>query len=201
MPLPEFDETNFRTLLRRLTLKASRMLSLYTTARFEPVIGEHGSSPEDFAIAVLGKWLVGDILFNGPPEERYAFLSVVLVHDILDVLKKRNVKASRSGKTIPVETLVEDPLHGSTIEKLSDIRQLVRDEAFRRMVESHVRDDKALQELVYAIFEWDGDGVPAPREIAALLGVSVPETQNRRRKLARRLTKAGLKITQAGQRA
>jgi hypothetical protein len=49
-------------------------------------------------------------------------------------------------------------------------------------------DDTDLQDFVYAVTEWEGEGVPAPREIADLLGVPTDEIQNRKRKLARRFS-------------
>ena len=119
-----------------------------------------------------------------------------MTRDILDVLKKRGVKLSRGGRTVTIDSYVEDPK--PTRAGLWDIRSLIREDGFMKALEVCTRDDTALQDFVFAVNEWEGDGIPAPREIADLLGVSVKEVQNRKRKLARRLIKEGVQLPTVG---
>jgi DNA-directed RNA polymerase specialized sigma24 family protein len=198
VPAVEISDGDYRRLLKRLTLRAHRFLGFASIAGTEPVLGELGASPEDFAIAALGKWLTGQLRFSGEPDRALAFLAKVMTRDILDALKKRGVKLSRKGKTIPIDDLVAEPGTRSPGAGLWDIRNLIREEAFMKALEECTRDDADLQGFVYSVSEWEGDGVPAPREIADLLGVSTKEVQNRKRKLARRLMKQGIQLPTAG---
>ena len=189
----------YRRLLKMLTLRAYRFLGFATAAGTDPVLGELGLSPEDFAVAVLGKWLVGQLRFFGDRERLPAFLTKVMTRDILEMLRKRGVKLSRSGKTVSLdEVILLDPGTQSSPESLWDIRKLVREERFMAALRECTADDSDLQEFVYAVSEWDSDGVPAPREIADLLGVPTIEVQNRKRKLARRLVKHGVQLPATG---
>jgi DNA-directed RNA polymerase specialized sigma24 family protein len=196
----EITNGDYRRLLRILTIRAHRFLNFASVAGTEPVLGESGASPEDFAIAALGKWLTGQLRFSGEPGRLPAFLMKVMTRDILDALKKRGVKLSRKGKTVPIDDLVEGPGSKSPREGLWDIRNLIREEAFMKLLRECTADDTDLQDFVYAVTEWEGEGGPAPREIADLLGVSTDEIQNRKRKLARRLIKQGVQLPTAGRR-
>jgi len=185
-----------RRLLNQLTLRAYRFLGLAVAAGDEPVLGELGASPEDFAISALGKWLTRQLEFSGAPDKLLAFLSKVMTRDILDALKKRGAKASRQGKTVPIDDRKFDtPDPRTTKESLWDIRALMREEAFMQKLQVCTSDDVGLRDFVYVVREWEGIGVPAPREIADVLGVSVTEVQNRKRKLARRLIKQGVPLS------
>ncbi len=191
----EDGSVDYRRLLNQLTLKAYRFMGLANLAGVEPVLAEHGASPEDFAIAALGKMLTQQLNFSGPPDKLFAFLSKVMTRDILDALKKRGVKAGRQGKTVPIDDgAFEAPDPRITSEGLWNIRDLLREDAFKQKLQECIQDDAGLQEFVYAVSEWDEGGVPAPREIADIIGVSVTEIQNRKRKLARRLIKQGVQL-------
>ena len=87
MPAVEIVDGDYRRLLKMLTLRAHRFMGFASVAGTEPVLGEFGLSPEDFAITVLGKWLTGQLQFAGEPERLGAFLAKVMTRDILDVLK------------------------------------------------------------------------------------------------------------------
>lgn len=194
-----FSHEEYRRLLKILTLRAFRFLGFATAAGTEPVLGELGLSPEDFAVAVLGKWLIGQLRFSGDRERLPAFLTKVMTRDILEVLRKRGVKLSRSGKTVSLDEVIPpDPSTQSHPDSLWDIRKLVREEQFVTVLRECTADDPNLQGFVYAVSEWDGEGVPAPREIADLLGVPTTEVQNRKRKLARRLVKHGVQLPATG---
>ena len=195
MQLGEDAAIDHKRLIRLLTLRAYRFLGLSVVAGNEPVLGEHGASPEDFAVAAWGKWLSGQIKFSGERERLFPFLSKVMTRDILDALKKRGVKLSKKGKTDPVgEMIFELPDVKTNLETIWDIRAMMRNERFMAQVQECIRDDAALKDFVYTVTEWEGVGVPAPREIADYLGVSATEIQNRKRKLARRLVKHGFQI-------
>jgi len=190
----EIADIDFRRLLRILTLRAYRFLSFVSVAGAEPVLGESGASPEDFAIAVLGKWLTGNLRFEGELERVPAFLCTVMTRDILDELKKRGVKLSRQGKGVSLDMLQEDPTSPAPAQNIWDIRNLVREETFLAVLRDCIKDDPGLQDFIYVVTEWEGDAVPAPREIAQTLNISVTEVQNRKRKLARRLLVRGVQL-------
>lgn len=200
MAAVQITDTDYRRLLKMLTLRAYRFLGMAHVAGTDPVLGESGQSPEDFAIAALGKWLTKQLKYDGPTEKILPFLSSVMFHDMLDALKKRGVKAARTGTTVSISSLTEAAQPASSHENVWDIRRLLRDDAFRHALQQSTQGDSELQDFVYAVTEWDGDAEPAPREIAEFLGIHVKEVQNRKRKLARRLTKQGVQQSPTGRR-
>jgi hypothetical protein len=114
----------------------------------------------------------------------------VTTNAIISALRKKEVKASRSGKMIPPEEPTGDRSLQSKPDSLLDIRSLLRDDAFRKALDQCTADGKDLKEYVDAI-EMFEDGIPTAQDIASLIGAPVNEIYERRRKLARRLGKHG----------
>ena len=184
------NETEYRRLLKILTVRACRALSVAASKGETWVLAESGKSPTDYAAETLIRWGTNQLQFSGTPEALVAYLTKVMTNAIISTLRKREVKTSRNGKTRLADELTEDSSSQSKPETLFDLRSLMRDDAFREALRQCSADDDALQEYVLAI-EMFEDTIPAARDIASLLGVPETEIYKRRRKLARRLGKHG----------
>jgi DNA-directed RNA polymerase specialized sigma24 family protein len=183
------NDAEYRRLLKLLTVRACRALKI-AASKGEDWILAAGKSPTDYAAETLILWSTNQLQFTGTPEKLEAFLTKVTTNAIISALRKKEVKASRSGKMIPPEELAGDPSLQSKPESLLNIRSLLRDDAFRKALDQCTVGDKDLKEYVEAI-EMFEDGIPTAQDIASLLGVPVKEIYECRRKLARRLGKHG----------
>jgi DNA-directed RNA polymerase specialized sigma24 family protein len=183
------NDAEYRRLLKILTVRACRALKV-AASKGEDWVFAAGKSPADYAEETLILWTTNQLHFTGTPEELVAFLTRVATNAIISTLRKREVKASRSGKVLPADELMEDPSLQSKPESLFDIRSLLRDDAFRKALDQCTADDDELKEYVVAIDMFE-DIVPTPQDIASLLTVPVTNIYERRRRLARRLEKHG----------
>lgn len=184
------NETEYRRLLKILTVRACRVLSVAASQGETWVLAESGKSPADYAAETLIRWGTNQLQFSGTSEALVAYLTKVMTNAMISTLRKREVKASRNGKATLADELTEDSSPQSKPETLFDLRSLMRDDAFREALRQCTADDDALQEYVLAIEAFE-DTVPAARDIASLLGVPETEIYTRRRKLARRLERHG----------
>lgn len=184
------NEAEYRRLLKILTVRACRALSVATSKGDSWVIAESGKSPADYAAETLIRWGTNQVQFKGTPEELVAYLTKVTTNAIISTLRKKEVKMSRNGKTTLADELIKDPSPQPKLETLFDHRSLMRDDAFREALRQCTADDDELEEYVLAIETFE-DIVPAAHDIASLLGVPVTKIYERRRKLARRLEKHG----------
>jgi DNA-directed RNA polymerase specialized sigma24 family protein len=184
------NDAEYRRLVKILTVRACRALRVAAWKGEDRVLEGSGKSPADYAAETLILWGTNQLPFTGPAEAVPAFLTKVMTNKIVSTLRKREVKTARSGKTTLADELTEDVSPQSKPESLFDIRSLLRDDAFRAALNQCTADDKDLKEYVEVI-EMFEDGIPAARDIASLLDVSVTDIYNRRKKLARRLGKHG----------
>lgn len=184
------NDTEYRRLYRILIVRACRALRVAAWSGEDRVLEGSGKSPADYVAETLILWGTNQLPFRGPTEAVPAFLTKVMTNKIVSTLRKREVKTARSGKTTLADELTEDASPQSKPESLFDIRSLLRDDAFRAALNQCTADDKDSKEYVDAI-EMFEDGIPAARDIASLLDVSVTDIYNRRKKLARRLGKHG----------
>jgi len=184
------NDAEYRRLLKTLTARACRVLKVAASHGEDWLLPESGKSPADFAAETLIPWGTNQLRFNGPPEALPGFLMTVTTNAIISALRKPAVKTGRGGKMTPADELTEDTSPQSKPQSLFDIRSLLRDDAFRAALDQCTADDKELKEYVDVI-EMFEDGIPAARDIASLLDVSLTDIYNRRKKLARRLGKYG----------
>jgi len=183
------DDAEYRRLLKILTVRACRALKV-AASKGEDWVLAAGKSPADYAAETLILWGTNQLQFTGTPEKLMAFLTKVTTNAIISTLRKKEVKASRSGKIMPADELTEDASLQSKPESLFDLRSLLRDDAFRNALDQCIADDDELKEYVLAIETFE-DIIPSAQDIASLLGVPVTKIYDRRRKLARRLGKHG----------
>jgi DNA-directed RNA polymerase specialized sigma24 family protein len=183
------NDAEYRRLLKILTVRACRAVKV-AEWKGEDWILAAGKSPVDYAQDTLILWSTDRLKFTGTSDKFVAFLTKVMTNAIVSDLRKREVKANRSGKVLVAHELTEDVSLQVKPESLLDVRSLLRDDAFRKALDQCTADDNELQEYVVAI-EILEDKIPAARDIADLLNVSVTDVYNRRKKLARRLGQHG----------
>lgn len=183
------NDAEYRRLVKILTVRACRALKL-AASKGEDWILTEGKSPADYAAETLVLWSTNNLQFTGAPDKLMPFLTKVTTNAIISALRKKEWKASRSGKILPTDELAGEVSLQSKPENLFDIRSLLRDDAFRKALNECTADDEELKEYVLAIETFE-DFIPAAEDIASLLGVSVKQIYERRRKLARRLGKHG----------
>jgi DNA-directed RNA polymerase specialized sigma24 family protein len=184
------DQAEYKRLYRILVVRACRALRVAAWKGEDRVLEGSGKSPADYVAETLILWGTNQLPFTGTPEALVAYLTKVMTNKIVSTLRKREVEAGRSGKTMLADELLEDTSPRPKPESLCDLRSLLRDTAFRAALDQCITDDEELKEYVLAIETFE-DTVPAARDIASLLGVPETEIYNRRRKLARRLGKHG----------
>ena len=100
-----------------------------------------------------------------------AFLTKVMTNAIISTLRKKEVKTSRSGKTIAGRRTHRRPLSSIEAGEPLRLRSLLRDDAFREALDQCTADDETLKEYVVAI-EMFEDSIPAARDIAVAAGSS-----------------------------
>jgi DNA-directed RNA polymerase specialized sigma24 family protein len=183
------NDAEYRRLVKILTVRACRALKLAASKGEDWILAE-GKSPADYAAETLILWSTNKLQFSGTPDKFTPFLTRVTTNAIVSALRKKETKASRSGKMLPPDELTGDASLQSKPENLFDIRSLLRDDAFRKALDECTAHDEELKEYVLAI-EMFEDFIPTAQDIALLLGIPVKQIYERRRKLARRLGKHG----------
>jgi DNA-directed RNA polymerase specialized sigma24 family protein len=138
------SDAEYRRLLKVLTVRACRVFGVAASKGEDWVLAESGKSPADYAAETLIRWGTNQLEFTGSPEAVPAFLMKVMTNKIISTLRKREVKASRSGKTTLADELTGDASLQSKPESLFDIRSLLRDAAFRKALDVCTAGDEEL---------------------------------------------------------
>jgi DNA-directed RNA polymerase specialized sigma24 family protein len=163
--------TGWSDVQRRLTAYA---VFLYRTDR---VMAGTGVSPADLANDVILELLKGKIAYDG----RRALLPLLkkaLFHDFLDIKKS----AGRRTTVILTGTESEEGEVIGGLESLPASEEAQPDVLFRQIVYDTIGDDPELRDFACAVLEL---GASKPADIASVLGVTVDEVENRRKRLRR----------------
>jgi len=194
-----FGEIDPEDLLRRLTLHAYAVFGCFPDPIFEPVIKFHAASPEDLAIATVTRLLdPDDHAVEWKPDygpmtrdSLLRFLKTVLLHDFIDMKRKGMYKAS-----IYMPTMADDPDGDGSEMTLDDfIARIESPEAKvirrqqREQLLSKFDDEPELKELLTVQLDPDGFQAFTNKELAVLLGTTVDEIENRKKRLMNRLFK------------
>jgi DNA-directed RNA polymerase specialized sigma24 family protein len=83
------NETEYRRLLKILTVRACRVLRVTASKGEDWLIPESGKSPADFAAETLIRWGTNQLQFHGPPEALMAYLTTVMTNAIISTLRKQ----------------------------------------------------------------------------------------------------------------
>jgi len=163
--------TDWPDLQRRLTAYA---ISLFRTDR---VMQGTGLSAADIAAGVIVQLLRGKIDYDGR-RPLLPLLKKALYHDFLDLKKS----AARRTTVILEGTENDEGEVTGGLESLSAPDEPEPDVLFREIVYGAIGEDQHLRDFACAVLEL---GASKPADIASLLGVSVDEVENRRKRLRR----------------
>jgi DNA-directed RNA polymerase specialized sigma24 family protein len=194
-----FGQIDPEDILQRLTVFAYSLFGSFPDPSFEPVMKFHGASPEDVAVATLARLLDPDdhkVEWNpaqGPMtrDALLAYLKTALFHDFIDMTRKRMYKASAY---LPL--VADNPGGGEDEMTLDDFigklespeTRAIRKEQQERLV-ARFDNEPELKELLTAQLDPDGYQAYTNKELAALLGTTVDEIENRKKRLLNRLLK------------
>jgi DNA-directed RNA polymerase specialized sigma24 family protein len=194
-----FDQIDPEDLLQRLTLFAYSLFGCFPDPRFEPVIKFHGDSPEDLAITALTRLLDPDDHTvewkpaQGPMtrDALIVYLKTVLFHDFIDMKRKRMYKAS-----VYMLLVGDNPGDDGSEMTLDDfIAKMESPEAtaMRKELQDHLlakfNNEPELKEVLAVQFDPDGYQAYTNKDLATLLGTTVGEIENRKKRLMNRLLK------------
>ena len=175
-------------LFQKLTAHAVRVFAEYGLCGPAAVMPGLGLSAEDFASIVFIEYTTGKIKVK-----QLAYLYTALRNDIRD---KLGSAAQKTTDHLPITTEVDKD--GKAMKHLDGfpskdclVEDLLCEDSYKSRVRACVATEPELRELVEAVFDLD---LVKPAEIAVALGVSSEEVNVRKRKLARRLVKHGLKM-------
>jgi DNA-directed RNA polymerase specialized sigma24 family protein len=193
-----FDQIDPEDLLQRLTLFAYSLFGSFPDPRFEPVIKFHGASPEDLAIETLTRLLDPDdhkVEWNaaqGPMtrDGLLGYLKTVLFHDFIDMKRKGMYKASvymplvsdNSGDD--GEMTLDDFIAKLESPEARTVRKEQQEELLARF-----NSEPELKELLTVQLDPNGYQAYTNQDLAKLLGTTVDEIENRKKRLMNRLLK------------
>lgn len=180
---PDID---FKEVGVRLASYGLRIFAEFGLGGQSATISGVGLSVEDFVWKVLSEYGEGTLAYNAQRGELFSLLAKALRNDIIDALRKAAHTHEEARSPLPRENTSENeppaldelPTPGKSLDSL-----LAEDSYRERLLEVFVEESE-LAEVVRAVLDL---GLAKPREIAASLGISVLEFQNRKKRLRRRL--------------
>lgn len=186
--------------VQRLTLYAYMLFGRFPEARFEPVVPISGMSPEDLAMKALTQLLdptdhsvVWKNEYGEPTTlSVVAFLKSVLYRDYLDIKKSKELKSS-----ISISSLKTADENGDKSEMHFDYfaskdaspeeRAALHEE--RARIFEHFADEPELLELLSVQLDPEGYQAYTNQDLSKLLNKSVPEIENLKKRIMRKLLK------------
>jgi DNA-directed RNA polymerase specialized sigma24 family protein len=192
----ELTEDDVDDLLKRLTLYACVLFAVLPGHAREATVGGLGIGPEDLAQEVVVRFLdpedytVTWKASSGPPTRPrvFGYLKKVLQHDLFD-LRKRHAHKKTVSMAPHAEEGGDDP--GPSLDAFPSNAQrpdvsAIKQERHGWLLEQFDGEPE-LRELLEVQLDPDGWNANTNIELADLLGSSVAEIENRKRRLMRRL--------------
>jgi DNA-directed RNA polymerase specialized sigma24 family protein len=188
-----FGEVDPEDVLQRLTVYAYSLFGCFPDPMFEPVMKFHGVSPEDLAVDVLTRlWDPDDHRVEWKPHHGaitmgslLAFLKTVLFHDFIDMKRKGMYKATTT--YMPLLSNSDEMTLDDFIAKLeSPEARAIRRQQRERLL-SKFDEEPKLKKLLTIQLSPDGFHAHTNKELAVLLGITVDEIENLKKRLMGRL--------------
>jgi DNA-directed RNA polymerase specialized sigma24 family protein len=177
---------DFETLAVRLAGYGLRMFAEFGLGGQGATIPGVGLSIEDFVWKVLSEYAEGTLAYQADRGELFSLLARALRNDIIDALRKAAHSREESRSPLPRESRSdsEPPALDELPARGSDVDTLLAEDSYRERLLAAFAEEPELAEVVRVVLDSD---LAKPREIAAVLGISVTEYQNRKKRLRRRL--------------
>ncbi len=179
---PDFEE-----LAHRLTAFGLRTFNEFGLGGRNSTVVGVGLSVEDFVSAVLVEYMEGKLQHQASRGDLFSLLATALRNDIIDSLRKAAHAHEESRSSLPAERdadaaapLSLDELPGTPI----DFAGSIDEERYGERARTAFAGEPELAEVVRAVLELN---LYKPREIAAELGITAAEVQNRKKRLQRQL--------------
>lgn len=176
---------DFEELAHRLTALGVRTFSEFGLGGRNSTVAGVGLSVDDFVSAVLVEYMEGKLQHQASRGDLFSLLATALRNDIIDSLRKAAHAHEESRSSLPAERDADAPLSldelpGSTI----DFAGSIDEERYGERARTAFAGEPELAEVVRAVLELN---LYKPREIAAELGITAAEVQNRKKRLQRQL--------------
>jgi DNA-directed RNA polymerase specialized sigma24 family protein len=184
--LPTQPEIDFGGLAVRLTSYGLRVFAEFGLGGRSAVVPGVGLSAEDFASKVLLEYAEGTLAYKAERGELFSLLASALRNDIIDALRKAAHRKEEIRSPLARENRSEEgpPSLDELPAPGGDTEEILAAHSYQQRLLETFRDEPELAAVVKVVFDLD---LAKPREIAASLGISITEYQNRKKRLRRRL--------------
>jgi DNA-directed RNA polymerase specialized sigma24 family protein len=178
--------TDFGELAVRLAGYGLRMFAEFGLGGRDGTIPGVGLSIEDFVWKVLSEYAEGTVTYEADRGTLFSLLARALRNDVIDALRKAAHAHEEQRPPLAREkhSEGEPPSLDEMQAQGADVTVLLDENRYQQRLRMAFADEPELAVVVQAILD---SNLSKPREIAALLGISVTEFQNRKKRLRRRL--------------
>ena len=185
------ESADLSELAVRLTAFARRTFADFGLGGQDTALLGVGLSIEDFVWNVLEEYVQGRLEHEVSRGDLFSLLATALRNDIIDSLRKAAHRREETRSPLPRERdSVDDP---PSLDELpsnaANFFAVLDEEEYRKRVLAALAAEHELTEMVRVILDLN---VYRPREIAAALGISATEVQNRKKRLRRRFIDCNL---------
>jgi DNA-directed RNA polymerase specialized sigma24 family protein len=179
-----FKGIDWQDVLYRLTLRARQLFSLACASGYSAALAHTGVTPDDLAQQVILEALKDEkVKFRPGRASAITFLRHVLDNDFKDLLRKGRHRLS---VMVVVDAAADpekqDPRYAGVLPDVGDSDRCARRVELRAVLMDLVKGDAELEDYIVAVVDC---GAKKPADQAELLGVSVAEITNRRKRLMR----------------
>jgi DNA-directed RNA polymerase specialized sigma24 family protein len=189
--LAEQQNVDLGELALRLTAFARRTFADFGLPSHDATVSGVGLSMEDFVWAVLEEYVEGRLKHEASRGDLFSLLATAMRNDIIDSLRKAAHQHEETRSTLPRQphSTIDPPSLEELPSAAIDVPAMLDEENYRNRVWASLVGEPELAKVVRAILDLN---LYRPREIAAALGISVTEVQNRKKRLRRRFMEFNL---------
>lgn len=175
----------------RLAAFARRTFADFGLPSPDATVSGVGLSTDDFVWTVLEEYVEGRLEHQASRGDLFSLLATAMRNDIIDSLRKAAHVHEEARSTLPREpdSTIDPPSLDELPTAAIDVPAMLDEENYRKRVWSSLAGEPELAGIVRAILDLN---LYKPREIAAALGISVTEVQNRKKRLRRRFIELNL---------
>jgi DNA-directed RNA polymerase specialized sigma24 family protein len=189
--LAEQQNVDLGELALRLAAFARRTFADFGLPSHDATVSGVGLSMEDFVWAVLEEYVEGRLKHEASRGDLFSLLATAMRNDIIDSLRKAAHLHEETRSTLPRDphSTTDPPSLNELPSAPVDVPAMLDEENYRKRVWASLAGEPELAKVVRAILDLN---LYRPREIAAALGISVTEVQNRKKRLRRRFMEFNL---------